>query len=362
MFPSSLSNFLYQTGAKPLFFANNPETVHEIMTNSGELLGEFPLSRWLTQQAFAYNNSKLAKTIDGIYFPNPVGLAAGFDYNAQLTKILASVGFGWQSVGTVTWEAYEGNPKPRLVRLPNSKSLLVNKGLKGPGAKAIAHKLKYSHFSIPVGISIATTNKLFTSTHAQLLDIAKSFALLEKETVNHAYYEMNISCPNTHGGEPFTSPDRLHLLLSILDKLSLTKALYIKMPVDLDDEHILALLYVCQNHNVQGVILGNLWKNKETAELSQTDKVTALQYKGNLSGKPTWKRSNELVALTRKNYPTRFTIIGTGGIFSPEDAQTKLEFGADLIQLITGMIYQGPQLIGQINKHLATSVKPTDSL
>lgn len=353
MLAPSLTNSLYQKVAKPIFFANNPETVHELMTSGGELLGSTPITRWLTAQAFAYSDPRLGQTLDGIFFPNPVGLAAGFDYNAQLTDILPAVGFGWQSIGTITWEAYEGNPKPRLVRLPNSRSLIVNKGLKNPGSRAIIHKLQHRHFAIPVGISIATTNKLYSSTRVQLLDIARSFQAFEAATMRHSYYEMNISCPNTYGGEPFTSPERLALLLTMLDRLELSRPLYLKMPSDLSDDQTLALLKTADQHNVQGVIMANLWKDHHSAELSAMDKETWGQFKGNLSGKPTWKRSNELIALTRKKYPTRFTVIGTGGIFSPEDAQTKLELGANLVQLITGMIYQGPQLIGQINKQLA---------
>lgn len=354
MLPSSLTNPLYQSLVKPLFFSQDPEFIHETMASAGELLGSNPITRFLTRAAFKFSDPHLGQTLDGIYFPNPVGLAAGFDYNAHLTGILESVGFGWHTIGTVTWQEYAGNPKPRLVRLPNSKSLIVNKGLKNIGVRAIAQKLNYQRFAIPVGLSIATTNQLYESTTKQLLDIASSFHHFESQPLHHAYYEMNISCPNTYGGEPFTSPQRLELLLRMLDKLHISRPLYLKMPSDLSDEQTLKMLAVANNHNVQGVIMANLWKDKKSAPILPADLATWQQHKGNLSGKPTWERSNHLVALTRKKYPTRFTIIGTGGIFSPEDALHKIELGADLIQLITGMVFGGPQLIGQINQHLAT--------
>jgi len=353
MLSRSLTNFLYQNIAKPVFFKLEPETVHETMTAGGEVLGRYAATRFLTDQFFAFHDPRLSRTFNGISFPNPVGLAAGFDYQAQLPQITASVGFGWQSIGTVTWLAYKGNPKPRLVRLKESGSLIVNKGLKGPGARIIAHKLQRQDFPIPIGISIASTNKKWASGHEQLLDIAQSFQIFEQKDVRHSYYEMNISCPNTFGGEPFTTPDRLKLLLKMLDLMDLSRPLYLKMPSDLSSPRQVTLLKVANHHNVQGVIMANLWKKRESGVVSQKDTTVWMEHQGNLSGKPTWKRSNELVALVRNKFKNRFTIIGTGGIFSPADAQTKLDLGADLVQLVTGMIFQGPQLIGQINRHLA---------
>ncbi len=344
---------LYRWILKPFFFMRDPEEVHNMMTTMGAWMGQFGWTKALSSMAFAYYNPALRTTHNGITFPNPVGLSAGFDYNGNLTQILPSVGFGWHTIGTVTFEAYAGNTKPRLGRFPNSQALLVNKGLKNLGAREIIQHLEPLRFAIPVGISIASTNKLFSDTKAQIMDIVSCFALFEKSTVAHQYYELNISCPNTFGGEPFTTPGRLELLLNALEKLKIKKPIYVKMPIDQSENETLELLDVMNKYSIAGVILGNLTKDKTNPAVTPEDAAQWKTQKGNLSGKPTFDRSNTLIALTKEHYGKRFTIIGTGGIFSPEDAQHKMKLGADLVQLITGMIYVGPQLIGSINRKLA---------
>ncbi len=347
----------YRIMLKPVFFLCDPEQVHNFMTDMGSLLGKSFLTRQLIKVLFYVGDRSLGKKIDGIFFPNPVGLAAGFDYEAKLLQILPEVGFGFMTVGTVTFQPYEGNPTPRLQRFPKSKSLLINKGFKSPGAFAIIEKLSGRIYEAPFGISVGSTNTFFKSQADQIKDIKKTFRLFEKSTVTHSYYELNISCPNTKGGQPFTTPERLEDLLSHVDLLRITKPIYIKMPIDLGEKETLRLLKVADKHQVQGVIFGNLTKDKKNPDIVEEDRQKWMVSAGNLSGKPTWNRSNTLIALTKKNFGKRFTIIGTGGVFSPEDAKRKLALGADLVQLITGMIFQGPQLIGEINSALMKSEK-----
>lgn len=281
-----------------------------------------------------------------------MGLCAGFDYNGEMARILGPVGFGWHTIGTVTYQPYEGNPKPRLGRLPNSKALIVNKGLKTLGAKEVARRLTGVQFTVPVGISIASTNAHFDSDQEQIMDIVKGFLVFEKSHVNHSYYELNISCPNTFGGEPFTSSARLEQLLTVTDSLQLSKPLYIKMPIDQSEKETLQLLAVADEHNVQGVIFGNLTKDKNNPAVTPEDRKVWKSRKGNLSGRPTFARSNALIKLTRDNFYDRFTIIGCGGIFDTATAQAKLDAGADLLQMITGMVFNGPQVMGTINREL----------
>ncbi|MCA9369168.1 hypothetical protein KC721_02635, partial [Candidatus Woesebacteria bacterium] len=223
--------FLYQNILKRILFLVDPEAVHNQFTFFGKLLGSFAITRWLTSIVFSYNSATTAVVKDGILFPNKMGLCAGFDYNGEMARILGPVGFGWHTIGTVTYQPYEGNPKPRLGRLPNSKALIVNKGLKTLGAKEVARRLTGVQFTVPVGISIASTNAHFDSDQEQIMDIVKGFLVFEKSHVNHSYYELNISCPNTFGGEPFTSSARLEQLLTVTDSLQLSKPLYIKMPI-----------------------------------------------------------------------------------------------------------------------------------
>jgi len=330
----------------------DPETVHNFTVQFGALSGTTAVGRFVLAMLFQFNTPKNRKQLAGIVFPNPVGLSAGYDYNGDLTSTLGPTGFGWHTIGTVTLEAYEGNPKPRLTRFPLSKSILVNKGLKNIGSQDIIAKLAGKPFPIPTGFSIASTNKAFASDKEQIMDIVECFAAFERAPLYHQYYELNISCPNTHGGEPFTTAKRLELLLSVLDPI-VRKPIFVKLPIDLPDQDFMSLLAVCSRHQIAGLIIGNLSKDKKNPDVNPSERAIWQKNPGNLSGKPTFKRSTRLVAMASKHYGDRFVIVGTGGIFTPQDAQTKLDAGADLVQLITGMIFTGPQLIGQINHQLA---------
>lgn len=345
---------VYRFFAKPLFFLLNPEYVHHTLTSIGSLLGQSTVTQRLVKHAFSFESSVLRVKRDGIEFLNPVGLSAGYDWNGELVDILPDVGFGFQTVGTVTWEPYEGNPKPRLGRLPKSKALLVNKGLQNLGAMEVIKKLEKRKFRFPIGISLATTNKKYKNLKEQLSDLRNSFIAFEKSQVAHSYYELNISCPNTFGGEPFTTCPRLEVLLDALDSLRIKKPVYVKMPIDLSAKETRKLLATAGKHAwVKGVVFGNLTKDHNNPDVHPEERKLWSSMKGNVSGKPTYARSLAHIQMAHKEFGERFTVIGTGGIFSPEDALEKLRTGAHLVQLITGMIYQGPQLIGQINHYLA---------
>lgn len=350
---SDFTRTLYVHLLKPVLFTQSPELVHLKMVSLGKKFGQMKLSTSLMKGIWAYQNVQTMKKIDGITFPNPVGLAAGFDYDADLLDTMPAIGFGFHTIGTITLQAYEGNPLPRLTRYPRSSSILVNKGLKNIGAAGIIEKLSDIEMKIPTGISIASTNRKYQNEKDQITEITDCFTLFEKSSLSHAYYELNISCPNTFGGEPFTTKIKLERLMIEMDKLKLTRPLYAKMPIDLSKDETLTLLQVLDTHSIQGVIFGNLTKDKTNPDVHSEDIEDWKKAKGNLSGKPTFKRSNACIKLTKKYFGSRFTIIGTGGIFSGEDAYTKILLGADLVQLITGMIYEGPQLIGQINTYLA---------
>lgn len=343
--------FLYRITAKPLLFSIDPERIHRVMVTIGRISGEFWPMKRLIAYCFQVTHPDLHKTIAGITFPNPVGLAAGYDYHADLTQVLSSVGFGFQSVGTITNSPYEGNPRPMLGRLPKSKSLMVNKGYKNLGADATIRKLTGISFPIPVGISIGVTNSSSMNTLEKVIDdILACFQKFEQSTVQHAYYELNISCPNLKVDVSLYPPASLDQLLKSLDALKLSRPVFIKMPIEKSDQEYKSMLDVILKHKIAGVIIGNLAKDRKNPALNP-EEVKQFSV-GNFSGKPTWESSNHLIATTRKYVKNKLIIIGCGGIFSPEDAQVKLDAGADMLQLITGMIYSGPQLIGSINHHL----------
>lgn len=345
--------WLYKHLAKPIFFRQDPEKVHDRMTAVGEFLGRCKISRAITSRLFRYDDSSLEQTVLGMRFSNPIGLAAGFDKNAQLMDILPSVGFGFEEIGSVTGELCEGNPKPRLWRLPESKGLVVNYGLKNDGCEAIASRLSQKKFDFPIGISIAKTNSPATvDVEVGISDYEKAFRAFS--SIGH-YFTINVSCPNAFGGEPFTDPFRLELLLTRLDAIRTEKPIFLKLPVDFSTTELDALVAVAARHRVHGIILSNLTKNRERSEI-KPEEISGIT-KGGISGKPTFDASNAQIEHLYKTSGSRFVIMGCGGIFSAEDAYEKIKRGATLVQLITGMIFQGPQLIGEINRGLVRLMK-----
>lgn len=352
-----LTSVLYRFLIKPILFSIDAEKVHNSATSFGERLGDSNIAKDSLGFAYKYQNKMLAQKLTGMKFENPIGLAAGFDYEAKLTQILPSLGFGFETVGSITNMPYEGNPKPRLGRLPKSKSLLVNKGFKSTGANAVSEYLKGKSFDIPIGISIGRTNSAkLDSQNKSISDILNAFGTFEKKKIRNAYYELNISCPNLiHGNVSFYPQKNLRELLDEVDRLKLRKPIYVKMPIELSSRHISNILRVIDKSTMSGVIIGNLQKDKNNKVLVK-EEVKKFKM-GFYSGKPTYQRSNELIKLAYENYNDRFVIIGCGGVFTAEDAWEKITFGANLIQLITGLVYRGPQLVAEINSGLARKIE-----
>ncbi len=341
----------YQQILKRIFFLFDPEFVHNRMLKNGELLGRFTFLRQVIAVIFAVKNQMLIQTIAGIRFENPIGLSAGFDHDAHLTQILPAVGFGFGSVGTVTYHAYGGNPRPILGRLPKSRSLMVNKGYKSSGAEVVSRRLALLSFAIPIGISIGRSNVASLKNEKESIkDIVKAFQIFEEKKVKNAYYELNISCPNLYGDISFYPPKNLEALLRAVDAIGLSTPVFIKMPIELSDKEVILILDVILKHRIAGIIIGNLQKNRNDPALIPEE--VAKFPVGNFSGKPTWNRSNALISLAYRYCGGKLVIIGCGGVFSADDAYEKILRGASLVQLITGMIFQGPQLIAEINLRL----------
>jgi len=352
----------YKYLIKRLLFLFDAETMHNFATNLGEIIGKTYFNTML-KNIFLKRYPSLEQEIGGIKFKNPVGLAAGFDYDGGLTQILPSLGFGFETVGTITNLPYKGNPKPRLGRLPKSKSLMVYKGFKNKGALKISQKLSSLGFKIPLGISIGMTNKKLSKAKSAfggqqksaIEDILQAFEIFEDSNIKSSYYELNISCPNLFGNISFYPPKNLDDLLTEIDKLKITKPIFVKMPINQTINEILKMLDVITQHRIAGVIFGNLQKDRNDPSFDR--KEVSKFKKGNFSGKPTEKRSNELIALAYRRHKGKLLIIGCGGIFDANDAYKKIKLGASLVQLITGLIYEGPTLVYEINKELSKFVK-----
>jgi dihydroorotate dehydrogenase len=322
--------------------------MHDLFVNIGELTGKCAITRKLFALIYGYRGADISKTVDGITYRTPVLLSAGFDSDGRLTQILPSLSFGGEEIGSTTAHPCGGNPRPHLTRLIRNKSLVVYKGLANHGVDALIKRLKRTPriSGFVLGISIARTNEPEASTdvEAGIRDYVESFQKLVNAGVGD-YYTINISCPNSYTGETFIDPALFARLLPRLQEISHTQPVYIKMPINISWKQFSALLDIADTNGAQGVIIGNL--NKNYTHLNHPEDAPK-EFRGGLSGSPTFKLSNELIRKTREKYGKRFTIIGTGGIFSPEQAMAKFDAGADLIQLVSGMIFEGPGLMKAI--------------
>ncbi len=359
---------IYKKIIKPILFLFPADDVHHFFLKTGRFLGKFSFFRWKIKFLMYFKSTFLKQKVLGIDFENPIGLAAGFDYDADLINILPSICFGFHTIGTVTNLPYAGNQRPMLGRLPKSKSLLVNKGFKSEGINKVLEKVKKVASSatrreggnrIPLGISIGSTNKSYLNIKEMADDIIISFMQALNENY-FDYFELNISCPNLINSDniinKFDTPEGLNLLLLKLEKLSIKRPLFIKMYLEKSENDTLALAEVSSKYSfVSGLIFSNLVKDRANPTFNQEEIKNA--GRGNFSGKPTEKITNNLISAIYKKYKDRFIIIGCGGVFTGADAYEKIKRGASLIQIITGMIYEGPSVIGKINRELVELLK-----
>jgi dihydroorotate dehydrogenase len=331
--------------------------VHEWFVAIGRMIASCRPLAWLIDLVYGYHGPRISKTVDGITYRTPFLLSAGFDYNGHLTRTLGHIGLGGEEVGSVTARPCAGNPAPRLTRLPRSQSILVNKGLKNDGVDVVIGRLKAAErrantdSGFVVGISIARTNDTCSvSVEEGIADYLYSFKRLNEAGVGD-YYTINISCPNSFGGEAFTTPELLTKLVNALKTVPCTKPVYVKMPINIPWDQFNSLLKVIDVAGFQGVVIGNLNKDYHSLDVAEDAPKT---FKGGLSGKPCTHVSTDLIYKTRETFGRRFTIIGVGGVMSVETMKEKFDAGADLIQVITGMIFEGPGLIKKMGKAYAT--------
>ncbi len=337
---------IYKTILKPIFFQLNPENIHDYMVKIGEFLGKYKITRKIVSLEWNYSNPSLEQKILGISFKNPIGLGAGFDKNAVLNNIVPSIGFSFTEVGSITAKPYDGNQKPRLYRLPKYKTLRVNYGLKNLGAEILHKQLQNKIFTLPVGISIAKTNSPETSEINK--GIEDYFFTYRTFQDIGSYFTINISCPNTCEEKPiFAEPKNLDLLLEKIFSIPKNKPIFIKISPDLSEEQLGEILKVCKKYKIDGFVCTNLTKVNLFAHTG----------KGGFSGKAVEKLSTEMIRKVYKFYNGKTIIIGSGGVFDASDAYKKIKAGANLIQLITGMIYEGPQVISEINFGLVKLLK-----
>lgn len=292
----------------------------------------------------------LHRNVFGLDFPNPVGLAAGLDKNAEVIDEMGRLGFGFVEIGTITPKPQPGNDLPRLFRLTKNEALINRMGFNNVGAEVAAQRLKRRKSKVIVGANIGK-NKV-TANEDAIRDYEYCFTTL----FDYAdYFVVNVSSPNTPGLRALQDKDSLAAILNSLQAINQSKPaqkpILLKIAPDLTNEQIDDVISVVQQTKISGIIATNTTISREGLSYSQTeiDNYGA----GGLSGKPLTKRATEVIRYIKsKTQQQPITVIGVGGIMTVADALEKLEAGADLIQLYTGFIYKGPQLIADINRAL----------
>ncbi|MFH1973343.1 MAG: quinone-dependent dihydroorotate dehydrogenase [Patescibacteria group bacterium] len=351
MFATGFFRWSYANLLKPVLFRMDPEYVHDTFVRIGAWLGKGDWSRSLTAAFFRYEDPSLVQEVCGIRFPNPVGLPAGFDKNARMTGIIPAVGFGFEEIGSVTGEPCAGNPKPRLWRLPKSRALMVHYGLMNDGCEAVAARLKGQRFTIPIGVSVAKTNSPATvDMQAGVADYVKAMRTFVEAGVGD-FTVVNISCPNAFGGEPYADSERLDVLLGGIDAVVTAKPIFVKIAADTTMDQLDAILDVLGRHRVDGLVISNLTKRFDAASVDAGEITPDM--KGGIGGKPVQTLADDLISHAYWKAGSRYAIIGVGGVFTADDAYEKIRRGASLVQLVTGMIFEGPQIISDINRGIA---------
>lgn len=332
---------------RPLLFLIDPERIHTIVFGILRFMSAIPGFKAALRVLYQYEHPSLERKILGLTFKNPVGLAAGFDKDAKLIDVLSCLGFGFVEIGTLTPRPQRGNNKPRLFRLPKDQGLINRMGFNNEGVTAAVSRLKKRRSPVIVGGNIGKNKS--TPNESAHEDYVLCFNALY-EYVD--YFVVNVSSPNTPGLRELQEKAPLQQLLKKVKDLSLQKAevkpVLLKIAPDLTDGQLNDIVEILRATGIDGVIATNTTISREGLETAREalDDIGA----GGLSGKPLRRRSTEVIRYLRNALGTGFPIIGVGGIITPEDAVEKLNAGADLVQVYTGFIYEGPGLMKRINK------------
>src|SRR5690606_7423136 len=333
---------MYKILLRPVLFCFDPETVHHFTFNTLRFLLRFPFVARMVKRRYQVVDKSLERTVFGITFKNPVGLAAGFDKDAKLFNELDMLGFGFVEIGTLTPKAQAGNPQKRLFRLTRDNALINRMGFNNEGVDSAVIRLKKNK-GVLVGGNIGK-NKI-TANEAAVDDYVYCFRALFAYV---DYFVVNVSSPNTpnlralQDKEPLTQ--LLHTLKAENQKHPLPKPILLKIAPDLSEAQLLDIITIVKETQIDGVIATNTTLSREG--LQSKNKTEA----GGLSGKPLTNRATEVIRFLAERSNKAFPIIGVGGIHSVQDALDKLDAGADLIQLYTGFIYEGPKLVKAINR------------
>lgn len=350
---------LYRKMVKPIFFKMDPETAHHVTIGGLQAMGKMPGGTSLLSMMYGVRETpELSMDLWGIRFPNPIGLAAGLDKNGQAVRAFSSIGFGFIEVGTVTPKPQPGNELPRLYRLPQDEALINRMGFNNLGAaylaKQLDHLRRLKQQRIPIALNIGknklTSNETATDDYIACIRILYPYG---------DFFVVNISSPNTPDLRKLQHGDELRQLLeAVTQEMDVQKEKYqrqlpilIKIAPDLGDDELEQVVDTISKSRISGIIATNTTINRDGLTHQNSREI------GGLSGKPLTKRSTEVIRSIYKLTEGRMPIIGSGGVFTAEDAYEKIKAGASLVEIYTALIYRGPGVNQEITRGLSRLLK-----
>lgn len=339
---------MYRLFIRPILFLFDPEVVHYLSFSSIKFFSKIGLTA-LFKRLFLVEDKRLERELLGLKFKNPVGLAAGFDKNAVLYNELSDFGFGFIEIGTLTPKPQNGNPKKRLFRLKEDEAIINRMGFNNKGVFDAVEQLKKNH-KVLIGGNIGKNKNTRNS------EAIKDYLICFDALFDHVdYFVVNVSSPNTPGLRELQDKEPLMALLNELQlenakysqrKNTTRKPILLKIAPDLTDTQLMDIIEIVDTTKIDGVIATNTTIAREHLK----SHILLVEEAGGLSGRPLKNRSTEVIRFLAEKSNKSFPIIGVGGIHSAEDALEKLDAGADLIQLYTGFVYEGPALVKNINQ------------
>ncbi|SHJ10387.1 quinone-dependent dihydroorotate dehydrogenase [Algibacter luteus] len=338
---------MYKLLLRPIFFSFDPEKIHHFTFSLIKFTSKIPGFKSIYRSLYVVDDSRLERKLFGLTFKNPVGLAAGFDKNAVLYNELANFGFGFIEIGTVTPKGQAGNPKKRLFRLKDDKGIINRMGFNNEGLESAIEQLKKNKGKLIIGGNIGKNTN--TKPADYTADYLTCFNALHPYV---DYFVLNVSCPNVGSHAKLNDKDYLEELIGAVQKANNTfekqKPILLKIAPDLNTTQLDEIIELVKTTNLDGVIASNTSTDRSGLKASEAQ-LEAIG-NGGLSGQPIKDKSTKVIKYLSEKSNKAFPIIGVGGIHSSKDAIEKLDAGADLIQIYTGFIYEGPSLIKAINK------------
>jgi len=344
---------MYKSVVRPILFFFDPEKIHHFTFSLIKVVCKIPFVSKIFRRFYVVNDKRLERTLFGITFKNPVGLAAGFDKNAVLYNELANFGFGFIEIGTVTPKGQKGNPKKRLFRLKDDQGIINRMGFNNDGIAAAIQNLKKNKGQVVIGGNIgkntATTPENYTEDYCEVFQSLHPYV---------DYFVLNVSCPNVGSHAKLNDKEYLLELIFACKKLNLKeekqKPILLKIAPDLNNNQLNEIIDLVKETQIDGVIASNTSTNR--AGLKASNERLEEIGNGGVSGQPVKNKSTEVIKYLADTSNKSFPIIGVGGIHSEKDALEKLKVGADLVQVYTGFIYEGPSLVKRINNAILSEL------